>query len=81
LTKLVAFVRKTLQGVINFLFSNRYHLDDIIVIVRPFIFVYCVMQYGHKSYTPIKISFVLDMISILLSFSRLVQSANASQPQ
>lgn len=43
LTKLVAFVRKALQSIINFLFSSRYHLDDIIVIVRPFIFVYCVM--------------------------------------
>jgi VanZ family protein len=61
-TKLVDFVGRLLKKIASFLFSNRYHLDDIIMIVRPFIFVYSVMQYGHKSFTPVKISLILDFI-------------------
>ena len=75
LLKLVGFVRHLLKKIVNFLFNHRYHLDDIISIVRPFIYVYSVMKCGNRSYTPIKLSLALDVISILVSFSRLIQAA------
>ena len=68
--------RKLIKSFFGLLFNHRYHIDDIINIFRPFIFVYLVMKHGRKSYEPIKISLLLDMISILISFSRLIQASN-----
>jgi hypothetical protein len=81
LKKLVGFIRNFLQRVAGFLFNHRYHLDDIIAIVRPFLYVYAIVRCGHRSYTPVRLSFILDVIGILVSFSRLVQAADAPQPQ
>ena len=61
----------------GFLFNHRYHLDDIIAIIRPFLYVYAIVRCGTKSYTPIKLSLLLDVVSTLVSISRLVQSAEA----
>lgn len=68
--------RKLIKSIFGLLFNQRYHLDDIINIFRPFIFVYLVMKHGRKSYQPIKVSLILDLVSILISFSRLIQASN-----
>lgn len=68
----VGLIKRFLNKIWGFLFNHRYHLDDIIMIIRPFIYVYSVMKYGRKSYTPIKISLALDIISILVTLSRLI---------
>ena len=73
----MAFVSQLLKKVAGFLFNHRYHLDDIIAIIRPFIYVYAIVRCGNKSYTPVKISFLLDIVATLVSLSRLVQSAEA----
>lgn len=72
----VGLIKRFLSKIWGFLFNHRYHLDDIIMIIRPFIYVYSVMKYGRKSYTPIKISLALDIISILVTLSRLIQAAS-----
>ena len=59
--------------------TNRYHLDDILYILRPFIYVYSVMKYGRKSYTPVKISFMLDVVAIMVSIRRLSKASNSCQ--
>lgn len=74
LQKIVAWVRSLLGKVGKFLFNHRYHIDDIIAIVRPLVYLYAVAKYGSKSWAPIKISLVLDVIQILVSLSRLVQA-------
>ena len=81
LSRLVEFVRNLISKAASYLFNHRYHMDDIIQIVRPFVYVYAVMKYGHKSFTPLKISFALDVISILISVSRLIQASNGGSPQ
>lgn len=58
------------------IFNNRYNLDDVLYILRPFIYVYCVMKLGKKSYTPIKVALVLDILSIVVSTIRLNRSSN-----
>ena len=73
---LFEMARKVIKTIFGFVFNHRYHIDDIINIFRPFIFVYLVMKHGRKSYQPIKISLMLDLISILISFSRLIQASN-----
>ncbi len=54
--------------------GHKYSLDELVHIVRPVIYVWCVMKFGRKSYIPIKISFALDVIHILISAVRLVRS-------
>ncbi|CDW78719.1 UNKNOWN [Stylonychia lemnae] len=56
---------------------GKYHLDDILFILRPFVYVYFVIQYGRKDYMPIKIIFAMDMIAILISLKRLSQSQSS----
>lgn len=70
--RLVSFVRQLLKRVAGFLFNHRYHLDDIIAIVRPFLYVYAVVRCGNKSYTPVKLSLLLDVVATLVSLSRLI---------
>jgi len=79
LSWLVEVVRKLFARAYRALFNHRYHLDDIINIVRPFIYVYSIIKYGHKSYTPVKISLLLDLIGIVITLSRLIQASNGQQ--
>ena len=65
---------KIIRALQNFLYNHHYHFDDILNIVRPFVYVFTVMKYGHKSYTPIKVSLTIDIISIFVSISRLIKS-------
>lgn len=58
------YLKKYLAGI-------RYNLDDILYIIRPFIYVYSVMKFGKKSYQPLKIALVIDLVSIVLSIIRL----------
>ena len=67
---MTSLIKKLSSMIVN----NKYHLDDILYILRPFVYVYSVMKYGKKSYKPIKIAFIIDAVSILLSLNRLRKS-------
>ena len=58
----------------SLVFNHRYHLDDILIIVRPFVYLFCICKFGRKSTTPIKVSALLDLIALMLSFSRVMQA-------
>lgn len=51
--------------------TKRYHLDDLLYILRPFVYVYSVMKYGRKSYTSVKIALLMDAIALMVSVHRL----------
>jgi len=55
--------------------GSRYSLDEIIAIVRPVIYVYSVMRLGRKSFAPLKISLVLDVVQIVIGVTRLNRSS------
>jgi hypothetical protein len=74
---LFTFVTNLIKKFTNLFFNNRYNLDDILYILRPFIYVYSVMKYGRRSFKPIKIALVLDIVSIGISLIRLIRSANS----
>ena len=58
------------------LLINRYHsIDEILNIIRPFIYVYSVIKFGRKSFKPIKISLLIDVIQTGFSLLRLYRSA------
>lgn len=42
--------------------GSKYSLDELIAIVRPLIYVWCVLRFGRKSYFPVKVSFALDLV-------------------
>lgn len=77
---LVKYVRRVFEKVWGFLFNHKYHLDDILMIIRPFIYVYSIMKCGRKSYTPIKISLAMDLISIIVSLNRLIKASKTNRP-
>jgi hypothetical protein len=66
LKSVLDFVHNTIKRLANMLVNHRYHWDDLLFIVRPFVYVYSVMMYGRKSYIPIKISFAIDLVIIVL---------------
>ena len=43
------------------LLNSKFSIDELINIVRPVLYVYCVMRFGRRSFKPIKISLVLDI--------------------
>jgi hypothetical protein len=47
------------------------------MIIRPFVYVYSVMKYGRRSYTPIKIAAVIDLISIFITMIRLIRASSS----
>ena len=63
----------------NFLINKKFCLDELINITRPVIYIYSVLKYGRKSYTPIKISFALDILQLVSSSLRLWRSARTLQ--
>jgi mannose/fructose/N-acetylgalactosamine-specific phosphotransferase system component IID len=58
----------------NVCVGTKYSLDEIVSIVRPVIYVWCVMKFGRKSWTPIKISAILDLVQIVIGITRLSRS-------
>jgi hypothetical protein len=50
LQTIVSTLRAFFKHLFGFIFNHRYHLDDVINIFRPFIYVYLVMKHGRKSY-------------------------------
>ena len=61
----------SLTSALSFL-SRVLFNSDILHIVRPFIYVFLVMKYGKKSWTPIKVSFAMDVSIIFLVFLKLI---------
>lgn len=49
----------------------QFHIDDLLFFVRPCIYVFAVMTHGRKSFAPIKIALILDLIAVLCAMKRL----------
>ena len=77
LSKLLNVIKGILLKFKSLLTGRGYHLDDLIHIFRPFIYVALVTKYGTKDYLPIKISFTLDMVAMVVSLTRLIKSASS----
>ena len=41
--------------------GKEWSLDEVLSIIRPAIYVWAVIKFGRKSYTPIKIAAILDI--------------------
>ena len=48
-------------------------------ILRPLIYVFLLVKYGRKSYTPVKVAFCVDIVSILFSIYRFKKASNVSK--
>lgn len=59
----------------NMCVGTKYSLDEILAIIRPVLYVWSVMRFGRKSWTPIKISLVLDLVQIVIGVTRLSRSS------
>jgi len=55
---------------------RKYHIDDVLQILRPPLYIYAVMKCGRKSYFPIKVCMIMDIVSIAVSFYRLSKGSN-----
>lgn len=75
------FIQKVVSSIAKLFTSSKYHWDDILYIARPVVYVYSVMQYGRQSYTPIKISLVMDLITIYLLIQKLQRSGKKEGEQ
>ena len=58
----------------NLLLNSRFSIDELINIARPVIYIYSILRCGRKSYRPLKISLMLDIIQIIFSCLRLWRS-------
>lgn len=70
-----------LKQISNLCVGTKYSLDEIVAIVRPVIYVWCVVRFGRKSWLPIKICLLLDLIQIMIGVTRLSRSAFYEQKQ
>lgn len=59
----------------NFLIASKISIDEVINIVRPVVYVWSIIKFGRKSYRPLKISFFLDLVQIIIGVMRLVRSS------
>jgi len=58
----------------NLLLNSRFSIDELINIARPAIYLYSILRYGRRSFKPLKISIVLDLVQILFSCLRMWRS-------
>lgn len=58
----------------NLLLNSRFSIDELISIARPVIYMYAVLRLGRRSYRPLKISLLLDVVQITFSVLRLWRS-------
>ena len=58
---LFTLIKEVIRSIGNLLLNSKFSIDELINIVRPLLYVYCVMRFGRRSFKPIKISLVLDI--------------------
>ena len=58
----------------NILMNSKFCIDELINIARPVIYLWAILRFGRKSFRPLKISFVLDLVQIVFSCLRLWRS-------
>lgn len=63
-----------LKQISNLCVGTKYSLDEILTIVRPVIYVWSVVRFGRKSWLPIKICLLLDLVQIIIGVTRLSRS-------
>ena len=63
------FLGKLIKKLLNLLLN-----PDILNIISPFIYVYLVIKYGKKSWTPVQVSLAIDAFTAFLVGLRLIGS-------
>jgi len=58
----------------NLLLNSRFSIDELINIARPVIYLYSILRFGRRSFKPLKISLVMDLVQILFSCLRMWRS-------
>ena len=58
----------------NLLLNSKFSIDELINIARPLIYLYSILRFGRRSFKPLKISLLLDIVQILFSCLRLWRS-------
>jgi len=71
----IGIVKYLFKLLSKFLIASKISLDEVINIVRPVVYVWSIIKYGRKSYRPLKISFALDLVQIVMGMMRLVRSS------
>ena len=46
----------------NLLLNSKFSIDELINIARPVIYLYSILRYGRRSFRPLKISLMLDIL-------------------
>lgn len=67
---IVKNIYKMIVKILGLIFNN-----DILHIIRPFIYLYGVMKYGKQSWRPIAWSFSIDVLTWFLVFLKLIGSS------
>ena len=67
LKSLLFLVQRMLKRIVSLVFNS-----DILHILRPFVYVYLVMKHGKKSWYPVQVSLVMDLLIIFLVFLKLI---------
>lgn len=68
-------IKAALRWVCSLLLNRRFCIDELLNIARPVVYVYCVLKFGRRSYKPIKISILFDVLQLLFSAIRLWRSS------
>ena len=58
----------------NLLLNSKFSIDELINIARPVVYLYCILRCGRRSFRPLKISLVMDLVQIFFSCLRLWRS-------
>jgi hypothetical protein len=69
-------IKAALRGIVSLLLNKSFCFDELLSIARPVIYVYSVLQFGRRSYKPIKVSLLLDVCQLVLSAIRLWRSSH-----
>ena len=68
LVALLNLARDILTKLLNGIVFN----SEILHILRPFVYVFLVMQHGKKSWVPVQVSLAIDILIIFLVFLKLI---------
>ena len=70
----ISLIKELFKSIGNLLLNSKFSIDELINIVRPVVYVYCILRFGRRSFKPIKISLALDIIQAFFSLVRILRS-------
>lgn len=81
ITRLCSFCIKKVKFAKKIIGSRKFKISEIMLILRPVIYMYLFLKFGNRSYIPIAASLLIEIFGIFIGMQKLAKCKNETERQ